>query len=520
MFRKQLTRLFLVLALLPSAGAMAQGADQSADQRAALQDLDGQITQMMADWDVPGMALAIVKDDKILHSAGYGLLELGERRQVDDETRFAIGSSSKAFTAAALAILVDEGKLSWDDPVTDHLPWFQLYDPYATREMRVRDLLAHNSGLVRGDRVWYGTGLSPEEIVRRARFLPPNESLRSTFQYNNTMFIAAGLVIEAVSGKTWDAFVAERIFKPLGMVDSNTSIRDLEGLRNVATPHAKLEDEVQAIDWRNIDNAGPAGSINSNVQDMAQWLRLNLGGGKFEGEQIISEQAIQEMQSSQMIMRKTGLWGLLFEDSAIIAYGLGWFLAEYQGRLMVNHGGNIDGNTAYVSFMPAENTGLVILTNLNAANGFIGALNYEIYDRLLGIDGGDHNAKFLETIEGMTAQGKEAVQKLRDARIEGTSTTLPLESYAGSYDHAMYPGIVIDYRDGDLHARYADAFEAQLTHWHYDTFEADWKLAILAGGPPSLLRFVIGSDGQVEILHADIEGPVTFTRRPADAAAE
>ena len=495
----------MLTALLVSSPTLARDAN--------LDGLDDRIEQMMVDWKVPGMGLVVIKDDKVLLSKGYGVLETGQQRRVDQETFFAIGSSSKAFTAAGLAILVDEGKISWDDPVTDYLPWFQLHDPYATREMRVRDLVAHNSGLSRGDRVWYGTELTREEIVRRARYLPPNESFRATFQYNNTMWIAAGLVIKAVSGMTWDEFTEARILEPLGMEESNTSIKDLEDMNNVATPHMEIGDLARPVDWRDIDNAGPAGSINSNVMEMAQWVRLNLNKGEMNGEQIISAENIAEMQQAQMFMRKEGLWGLIFKDSALLSYGMGWFLSEHQGELMVTHGGNIDGNSAFVSFMPEQNMGLVILTNLNGANAYIAALNYEIYDRLLGLEPKDYSGEYLQIVEQFEAQAEEKAQQLRDSRVAGTTLSLPIEGYTGSYEHEMYPGIDVTIRDGVLVATYAGAFEARLSHWHHDTFQAHWDTPDAAEGPPNLMRFTLGSDGQVDTVFAEIEGVVAFSRK-------
>jgi CubicO group peptidase (beta-lactamase class C family) len=492
---------------------------QSWARETPLEGLDARIESMMADWVVPGASVAIVKDDAVILSRGYGVLEVGQNRPANDQTLFAIGSASKAFTAAAIAILIDEGKLSWDDPVTDHLPWFKLYDPYATREIRVRDLLAHNSGLSRGDRVWYGTGMSREDIVRQARYMPPTKSFRSTFQYNNTMFIAAGLVIEAVSGQSWDDYVNDRILVPLGMNSSNTSVTDLEDLPNVATPHMDFGGIARPVPWRKIDNAGPAGSINSNVRDMIQWVRLQLGGGEFQGERIISEQNVREMRTSQMIMRKEGFYEQIFSASSLINYGLGWFLMDYRGTLMVTHGGNIDGNSAYVSFLPDKNIGLVVLTNMNGANGFIAALNNEIYDRFLGSYDTDWSGKLLQVFEEAKAKNKERVQKIRDSRVEGTSPSLPLEAYAGAYDHQMYPGITVSLRDGKLLATYADVFEAELEHWHFDTFQATWNLPDTGDGPPNLMRFVLDTSGKATTVHADIEGEIPFTRR-ADEESE
>lgn len=485
---------------------------QSADSETSLAGLEQRINSMLQDWNIPGSAVAIVRGDEVIFSQGFGVLEAGSDRPVTTASLFAIGSASKSFTAAAMAMLVDEGKLSWDDRVTDHLPWFQMYDPYVTREIRLRDLLAHNSGLSRGDRVWYGTGLSREEVVRRARFLPPTHSFRSTFEYNNTMFIAAGLVIEAVSGQSWDEFVNTRILQPLGMDDSNTSVTALQGKADVSSPHMDYDGVAKPVPWRNIDNAGPAGSINSNVDDMTAWVRLMLAQGQVDGQPLISAENVQAMVSSQMRMSKDGIWGVLFSDSSLIAYGLGWFLIEHQGRLMANHGGNIDGNTAFVSFMPEENLGVVILSNMNRANGFIAALNYEIYDRLLGADQKDWNQQFLQVMAGLKSQQQAAAKAAIDARVPDTAPTLALDQYSGRYSNLLYPGVVVEHTAQGLQLIFADTFKATLEHWNYDTFVATWNTPDPVEGPPSLVRFALGTDGKVYKVHVDLEGFVAFDR--------
>ncbi|HEU0252659.1 MAG TPA: serine hydrolase domain-containing protein, partial [Pyrinomonadaceae bacterium] len=251
-------------------------------QQAPGAEFDAYVNKAIKDWGVPGVAIAIVKDDRIVMAKGYGVRELNRPEPVDEKTLFAIGSSSKAFTAMSLAMLVDQGKLKWDDPATKYLPGFQLFDPYSTRELTVMDLVTHRSGLTRGDLLWYASDHDRKEVLRRVRFLKPSWSLRARFGYQNIMFLAAGEVIPSVTGKSWDDFLRERIFNPLGMTSTSTSIKAFAGATNIATPHGKIEDKVQAIAWRNIDNIAPAGSINSNVQDMAQWVRLNLGGGTYE----------------------------------------------------------------------------------------------------------------------------------------------------------------------------------------------------------------------------------------------
>jgi CubicO group peptidase (beta-lactamase class C family) len=255
-------------------------------QNKNLKEIDEYATKAGQDWRVPGFAMAIVKDDSVIFAKGFGVRELGKSTPVDAHTLFAIASNSKAFTSAALAILVDEGKIKWDDPVTKYLPWFQLHDPYVTREMMVRDLLCHRSGLATfgGDLIWYNTTYDRNEVVRRIRYLKPASSFRSRYGYQNIMLIAAGLVIEAVTGKSWDDFIKERFFTPLGMTTSNTSITAFKSTDNVATPHNEVDGKVNVIHYVNVDNIGAAGSINPCVAEMAQWLRLQLGRGTYKGK--------------------------------------------------------------------------------------------------------------------------------------------------------------------------------------------------------------------------------------------
>ncbi|NIM48779.1 MAG: serine hydrolase, partial [Gemmatimonadales bacterium] len=299
------------------------------------QGLDDYIERVRKDWEVVGLAVAVVKDDSVVYAKGFGVRESGRPDPVDEHTLFAIGSNSKAFTAAGIGILVDEEKMAWDDKVVDHLPWFQLYDPYVTREITVRDLMSHRSGLGRrGDLNWYGTEYDRDEVVRRIRYLKPNSSFRAQYGYQNTMFLTAGEVTEVVAGVTWDEFIDTRIFDPLGMVRSNTSTLDLEGVANVAMPHAKIDDNVTAVPYRNLDNVAAAGSINSSVQEMTRWMRLMLGEGELEGERVLSEAVVREVHTPQTITGMSPQTKELFPSMHFATYGLGWGLRDYHGRLM------------------------------------------------------------------------------------------------------------------------------------------------------------------------------------------
>ncbi|MGI9179701.1 MAG: serine hydrolase [Longimicrobiaceae bacterium] len=481
-------------------------------QRGALRGLDSYIEKGMREWDIPGLAIAVVKDDSVVYARGFGVREVGKSERVDANTLFAIGSASKAFTAAAVALLVDEGKVKWDDPATQHLPSLQLFDPYATRELSVRDLLSHRSGLARGDQVWYATEFDRDEILRRVRFLAPSWSFRSQFGYQNLMYLAAGEMVEEVGGRSWDDVVTERIFQPLGLRASNTSTNALQGRENVAMPHAKIEDQVRPIPYRNIDNIAPAGSINSNVVEMAQWVKLQLGQGSFRGDSLLSRAVVKEMHTPQTIIRREGGWALMAPASEFLMYGLGWFLHDYRGRKVVQHGGNIDGMHALVGMLPDERLGVVILTNLSP-NYLTYAVMHRVFDGYLGAQPTDWSRQLLASFDSLRAIGEAQQKRMEEARVTGTQPSLSLERYAGTYTHEMYGDAVVEHEGGRLVLRRGPAFVADLEHWHHDTFRANWRDAALGR---SFVMFTLDPTARVSKL--EVQGLAEFRRAPDPAA--
>lgn len=471
-------------------------------------DFDNYINNAIKEWQVPGLAIAIVKDDRVVLAKGFGVRELGKPAPVDERTLFAIGSSSKAFTAAAIAMLVDEGKLKWDDPATKYLPGFQLYDPYTTRELTVGDLLTHRSGLARGDLLWYASAYDRDEILRRVRYLKPSWSLRARFGYQNIMFLAAGQIVPTVAKKSWDEFMRERIFMPLGMQSTGTSIKALSTSDDVATPHSKIDDVVQKIAWRNIDNIAPAGSINSNVVDMAQWVRLQLGGGVYETKRLLSSGAMKEMHTPQTVIRIEGQNERLYPEAHFLTYGMGWFLSDYRGRKVVEHGGAIDGMRALVAMMPEEKVGMVVLTNLHGTV-LPQALMYRVFDSYLGGTQRDWSAEMLKSIKGLEDQAKIAEKKIETDRVKGTTPSLPLQQYAGSYQSDMYGEAKIALEDGKLVTRFGPNFTGDLEHWHYDTFRVIWRDRMQGKG---FISFKLNTQGKVETI--SIENISEFTRAP------
>jgi CubicO group peptidase (beta-lactamase class C family) len=485
-----------------------------AQQREPYAGFDAYVNAALAAWKVPGAAIAIVRNDSLIYAKGYGLKEIGKPDRVDERTFFAIGSSSKAFTAAGVALLVDERKVRWDDPAGRHLPQLQLHDAYATRELTIRDLLSHRSGLARGELLWYGSTFDRNEILRRVRFQEPSTSFRSQFGYQNVMYLAAGELSARVAGVSWDDLIENRIFAPLGMTSSNTTIRALQGMTNIATPHGEVNDTMRILSWRNIDNIAPAGSINSNAVEMANWVRMQLNKGKFGGKQIITSQQIEEMHKPHTIVPLEGAWKLFNPNSNFLLYGMGWFLNDFRGKKVVQHGGNIDGMTALVAMIPEDNFGMVILTNMNGTPLTYVLMN-RTFDQHLKAPARDWSAEMRKSYDVLTAQGREAQKRAEAQRVSGTKPSLPLAQYAGTFVDSMYGEAVISERNGRLHIARGPSWQGSMEHWHFDTFRTDWGSPVLG---KSFVTFRLSAAGKPDELQIDLAGaPVTYRRRPAMA---
>jgi CubicO group peptidase (beta-lactamase class C family) len=506
-----------LVAIAALAVALVAPAPVAAQQREPFPGFDAYVRTALAAWKVPAVSVAIVRNDSIVYAKGYGVREVGKTTQVDERTLFAIGSSSKAFTAAAVAMLVDSGKVRLDAPATAYLPGFQLRDNYASREISVRDLLSHRSGLARGELIWYGSDNDRDEILRRVRFLEPSWSFRSQFGYQNIMYLAAGQVVARVANQSWDDFIKQRLLQPLGMTSSSTSITALRGMDNVASPHAEVNDTVRAIPYRNIDNIAPAGSINSNAIDMAQWVRLQLGGGKYAGKQLISKRMVDEMHTAQMVIRRDGGMGTMNPSAHLMSYGLGWFLSDYEGRYLVQHGGNIDGMTALVAMLPEEKYGVVILSNMNGSN-LPTALMLRLFDAHLKRPAKDWSAQMRQRVDSMRTVALAAQQRQGDPRVPNTKPSLALSAYAGTYADSAYGTLRVTESSGALSLTYGSTWKGPLEHYHFDTFRMRLDTPVL---PPVPVNFRIDAAGKVDEVRLDLAGQVTFKRvpdRPARAA--
>lgn len=466
MRRTLLTFLWLIL-LFVSAAA----------QEPSIADLDAAIAHARTEFGVPGLAVAIVKDDAVVLSRGYGVRELGGDEAVDDKTLFAIASNTKAFTATLLAILVDEGKVSWNDRVQQYLPWFQLYDPYVSADARIVDLLSHRIGLgtFSGDLVWYGTPYSREEVVRRARFLPQAFPFRAGYGYSNIMYIAAGEVIQKAAGKSWEDLLREKILDPLGMENTVLSVGALKAGDNVATPHGFANGTVRTYPWYEWDSTVPAGGIISCVADLSSWMRLVLNRGTRNGEEIYTDRQSRLMWTphANFVVSQRGREQNPFTNFS--AYGLGWSLQDYDGYLIASHGGGYDGMFSQTLLVPDLKLGVVVLTN--SMTGIAGAITRTVLDAYLGKAGRDYYAEGVQRQE--RGREREAAQWKRDdsLRVLGTSPSFDLSVYEGTFGGEMYGDATVTLEDGKLVLRLLPNPDlvADLTHWHYDVFEVNWR---------------------------------------------
>lgn len=495
----------LLLALLAFAPTLSA---QTLEER--LKEIDEYAAKAGREWKVPGFSIAIVKDDKVVFAKGYGVRELGKPEPVDKDTLFAVASNTKAFTSAALATLVDEGKLRWSDPVTKYLPWFQLYDPYATREMTVRDLLSHRSGLVTfgGDLLWYETTYSREEIIRRIRFLKPLHSFRSRYGYQNIMFLAAGEIVPAVTGKSWDDYVREKFFTPLGMARTVTTYKQLLAAQNVATPHNEFEGKVRVVHYSNVDSAGGAAVINSTAAEMAEWVRLQLGRGAYQGKRIFSAAASREMWTPQMIAPAITEAAEKFNPTVHFnLYGLGWGLSDYRGRKVVTHSGGLDGMTSRVALLPEENLGVVILTN--SETPLQAFLYYKVFDVFTDAPARDWSADFMTFVKAAREREAAEARKLEEARVPDTKPSLPLSAYAGTYGGQMYGDAKVTEENGRLVVRLvpAPAYVGDLEHWHFDTFRIKWRDSVIYPYPRGWVTFQLDPQGKVSEMKIDVPNP-------------
>lgn len=472
-----------------------------------LEQLDHYYEDARIAWDVPGLAVGIVYNDTLVLCKGYGTREIGKPEKVDEHTVFAIASITKTFTASAIAKLHEQGKLDYDDKVIKYLPYFQMYSPFVTAEMNIKDLLSHKSGLktFSGDLLWFGTTYSRREIIERMKFLKPSYGFRESFGYSNLLFIASGLVIEKISGNTWDHFIQNEFFLPLNMKNSYTSVNDLKTVANKAMPHTAYNSQTIAIPYLNWDNMGPAGSILSSVSDMCQWIRMHLNDGIYNNKQILSTESQHKMWSPHTIIDVGQGSSRLWPSTHFKSYGLGWSLNDYHGYKIVGHNGGYDGMISNLVLVPEKKLGFVILTNKNSDLYF--PLVYKTLDSFLSNDSTDWSALFL-MFDKMGKEEKAMEEKENlDQRVLNTKPALPLNDYIGVYHSSLYGDVRIDMKETKLFLSMLPTPDMQsyLEHWHFDTFQIEFKQ--FPSLPKGTASFIIDAKGRVEELRIDVPNP-------------
>ena len=479
-----------------------------------LTGFDAYVLHAMQDWKVPGAAIVIVKDGHVVLSKGYGLRDVKDKLPITEQTLFPLASITKSFTVATLGTLASEGKLNWDKPVREYLPDFRLADDVLTARVTPRDLVTHRTGLPAYDGTWYRSGLSREDMFARLRYLEPNRDLRREFQYNNLMFMTAGYLAGKLSGSTWEDAVRARIFTPLDMTSSNFDFGEsFQSATDVAHPYSKDDNEgVHEMPLYAGDKAlGPAGAIVSNLADMTQYLLMYVNQGKHGGRQVVSAGDIRQMTSPQMVIHDSDL----DPEIGYQHYGLGLFVTTYRGHKFVHHGGNLDGFSLLLSFLPDDNSGSVVLLNMDECS-LRDVLGYNIADRLLGLAPVDWNKRELDRYFAFKKADADARSKSYIPHRDNTRFSHPIEEYVGEYSHPAYGSIFIERaaNDQDLKISY-HGMHSSAQHWHYDV----WRVP---HDPLDLLQeteimFTTDWEGNIASLSSPMEPNVkdiVFTRVP------
>lgn len=505
----------ILLSFLLLLGCYFTAKPQSKALSKKLKGFDQFAEQVLSDWSAVGVGVAVVYKGEVILSKGYGYRDLDNKKPVDENTLFAIGSSSKAFTAAGACILADDKELDLDEPVITYLPDFRMWEDYTTLNINVRDMLCHRSGLPRHDFVWYGSTRSREDMYQSLQYLEPSTGFREGWQYQNLMFMTVGYLTGKISGMGWEGFIKKRILDPLGMKNTNFSVEAMKKSSNASLGYARGDDnKIEKKEYRNLDAIGPAGSINSSVKEMSNWVKMQLNNGKFGEEQIISSPYIQQMQSPHMTIP-----GSIRSDGTFYtSYGLGWMISAYRSHLIVEHGGNIDGFSALVTLMPRDSFGIVILSNQDVSP-IPTLLRANLCDRLLDLEIIDKNSKALERVKKMEDNKDEIIVSIEDDpnRVKGTSPSHDLSDYAGSFEHKGYGVAAMEIKNDSLHITF-NGIEINLQHYHYDVFAGTMD-------QDQVLKFNFKLDdaGNISGFSTDVQSgvePILFERVPEEVVME
>ncbi len=483
----------LCLFLLPAPWLQAQTTAANHEQ-----ELDTFIETGMKDWKLPGLSIVVVKDDKLIYLKGFGIRTLGDPTPVDIDTQFGIMSTTKAFTALSIAILVDEGKIKWDDPVTTYLPWFQMPTPYLTEQVTVRDLLRHNAGLGNADILWSRGDFNTRQILEHVRYLKPAYSLRSSFIYQNVMYGAAGEVIAAASGMSWEQFVTTRILKPLEMNHSyaTLALSLASNDKNRSSAHFEIDNRLRIIRDVPVDAVPAAGATWSTASDMGHWLKFLLAGGQYNGKRLVSEENFHELFSPQALIPPNDFYpSTALTKPHWTAYGLGWFLQDYRGKFVAMHTGSMDGRTALIGLLPDEHLGVYVFGNADHVE-IRHAIMLKVFDLYTDAPSRDWNADLLKVYGDAKIEQDKSIAKQEHQRVKATSPSLALKEYTGRYLHPAWGDIVVSEQNGKLKIRFGTGEENDgiLQHWNYDSFRARFGDGRYGW---TMLQFFLFPDGKV-----------------------
>jgi len=464
----------------------------------------------METFNIPGMAIGVVKGGDLVYAAGLGVRDIETGKPVDPDTIFEIASLTKAFTTAALGILVDEGKLGWDDRVIDYLPEFRMYDPWVTREFTIRDLLTHRSGLGLGAgdlMFWPNQASTREEIVEALRHLKPETSFRTAYAYDNLLYVVAGEIVETISETSWEDFVETRIMAPLGMDDCRALPSRVESSNNRATPHMEVDGELQTTFFSGGGPMAAAGAINCNVTGLARWAAMHLAGGALpDGSRLLSEEAHRELWTP-VTLKPVSDFAREHARTHFITYGLGWNLSDFQGYLYVSHGGVLQGMTTYLALMPELDVAVIVLTNQYARSTL--SVANAILHSYISDTPPDWVALLADDVADRAGEAQNAVNEAFASRNAESSPSLALDAYAGTYVDPWYGSVYVEKDRDKLVIRFSrsETLVGSLEHFQYDTFIARWNDRTLLAD--AYVSFTLGHDGGVESIRMTAVSPAT-----------
>jgi CubicO group peptidase (beta-lactamase class C family) len=432
-----------------------------------LAGLDTFAAKVLKDWNAAGVAIAVVEKGNVIYAGGFGYRDIDKKLPVTENTQFAIGSCTKAFTASILGMLANEGKLDLDKPVRSYLPELKFQNEYTNSHATLRDMMCHRTGLPRHDMSWYASWATRNEFLERIQYLEPTLELREKFQYNNFMFMAQGVVIEKLTGKSWEENMKERILKPLGMDNTNLSTKDMEKSADHSLAYASTDSSIKAIPYRNIDAMGPAGSVNSSAKDMAKWLITWVNAGKYKGKEIIPSSYLSEAMTIQMATGG-GLPGTENSDVHLSGYGLGWGISSYRGHYRVEHGGGIDGFITSTGFFPSDSIGIFVVSNQGEP---VAVIRNFIADRMLKLTYRNWNKSQLDAAKKAKEAAKLVVENDSIGHVYNTKPSHELVDYTGVYRNPGYGSIEIKSTGKELTSQF-NSIDIKFKHYHYDQFKA------------------------------------------------